>query len=252
MTDSISRSGQQGQSTIEFVVLSLVLVPLMLIVPLVGKYMDIAQTTAVASRYVAFEGSVRHSSSVDSWKSDAELSQEVRRRFFSNSDAHVKTNDSAGDFNAHRNTLWFDHRGGPLLPEFDNNIKVGTTKESYSQPFANALFAGNFGLSQANLYTGQVRVGIADIAGLKPFDSIGLEVSRHTALLADPWSASGPGSVNSKVKNAGVVFPYKALEIAAAPIIPLVILFEKLPGGAPPPDIGRVTPDRVPTDRLAK
>lgn len=46
-----SMARQRGQSTIEFVVLALVLVPLMLIVPLVGKYMDIAQTTAVASRY---------------------------------------------------------------------------------------------------------------------------------------------------------------------------------------------------------
>jgi len=33
---------QRGQSTVEFVVLALVLVPLVLIVPLLGKYMDIA------------------------------------------------------------------------------------------------------------------------------------------------------------------------------------------------------------------
>jgi len=32
---------QRGQSTVEFVVLSLVMVPLLLIVPLLGKYMDI-------------------------------------------------------------------------------------------------------------------------------------------------------------------------------------------------------------------
>ncbi len=244
------RSHQRGQSSVEFVALSFVLVPLMLIVPLVGKYMDIAQTTAVASRYVAFEGTTRNTSSVDSWKSDAELAQEVRRRFFSNSDAPIKTNDAAGDFNAHRNTLWFDHRNDPLLPEFDKNIKVSTSKESYGQP-AGAIFASNFGLSQANLYTGHVDVGIADVAGLEPFDTIGLSVNRHTALLTDPWSASGSNAVHSKVKNSGAAFPYQALEIVATPVILLIELFEKLPGGAPPPDIGRVSPDRVPLDRIA-
>ena len=64
------RRHQRGQSIAEFVTLSAVMVPLLLIVPLVGKYMDIAQTTAVASRYVAFEGAARHSSSTaGSWKS---------------------------------------------------------------------------------------------------------------------------------------------------------------------------------------
>ena len=41
-----------GQSTVEFLVLALVLVPLFLIVPLLGKQLDIAQTAASASRYV--------------------------------------------------------------------------------------------------------------------------------------------------------------------------------------------------------
>lgn len=250
-TDCSCRSRQCGQSSVEFVALSFVLVPLMLIVPLLGKYMDIAQTTAVASRYVAFEGTTRNTSSVDGWKSDAELAQEVRRRFFSNSDAPLKTNDAAGDFNAHRNTLWFDHRNDPLLPEFDQNIQVSTTKESFGQPVG-AIFASNFGLSEVNLYTGHVNVGIADVADLEPFDAIGLSVNRHTALLTDPWSASGSNAVRSKVKNAGAAFPYQALQVVATPVIPLIQLFEKLPGGAPPPDIGRVSPDRVPADRLAK
>ncbi|MHB1372375.1 MAG: hypothetical protein ACYCWL_00630 [Thauera sp.] len=96
----------QGQSTVEFLLLALVLLPLFLIVPLLGKQLDIAQTAASASRYVAFEGTVRHGSSLQPWKSDAELADEVRRRFFSVSTAPVKTGDVAGDFAAHRNPLW--------------------------------------------------------------------------------------------------------------------------------------------------
>lgn len=241
---------QRGQSTVEFVVLALVLVPLLLIVPLIGKYMDIAQTSAVASRYVAFEGDVRHSSSSDGWKSDAELAQEIRRRFFSNSDAPIKTHDTAGDFNAHRNTLWFDHRGAPLLPNFASNVGVSTQKDSLSQPFG--ALAGAFNLPQDNLYTGRVTVNVADITDLKPFDSIGLSMTRWTTVLVDPWAASSPAQVAEKIKGAGVLFPYQPLETIAQPLAVLMSnpVLAILGADTTPPVVGRVDPDLVPQDRV--
>ena len=241
---------QRGQSTVEFVVLSLVMVPLLLIVPLLGKYMDIAQTTAVASRYTAFEGTVRHSSSTDGWKSDAELAQEVRRRFFSNSDAPIKTNDTAGNFNAHRNTLWFDHHGTPLLSDFVKNVGVQTKKETLSQPFG--TLASSFKLPQDNLYTGQVTANIDDIPNLKPFDVIGLSVIRHTTVLVDPWAASGPAQVTAKIQGAGLLFPYQPLEVIAAPLSILMSnpLMAILGTENTPPEVGRVNPDQVPADRV--
>lgn len=241
---------QRGQSTIELIVWSFVLVPLLLIVPLIGKYMDIAQTTAEASRYTAFEGTVRHSSSTDGWKSDADLATEVRRRFFSNSDAPIKTDDVAGDFNAHRNTLWFDHRSAPLLPVFASHVGVVTEKESMSQPFG--ALASNFKLSQENLYTARVNVNIADIPKLEPFDKLGLTTTRWTTVLVDPWAASGPGQVTAKVKDAGMLFPYKPLETIATPLAILMSnpLLAILGADTTPPDVGRVDPDRVPADRV--
>jgi nitrate reductase NapE component len=243
---------QRGQSTVEFVVLALVLVPLLLAVPLIGKYMDIAQTAAVASRYAAFEGTVRHSTATDGWKTDADLAMEVRRRFFSNSDAPVKTGDAAGDFNAHRNTLWFDHRGDPLLPKFVDNVGVKMMRESSAQP-SGAFYAASLGLPGDNLYTGQVIVNVADIAGFKPFDNLKLSINRSTTVLADSWAASGPGMIEGKIKKDGFnplgPFPYKPLEVLGGnPVVDLALtLFEY---GAPPPDIGRVEPDRVPAGRL--
>jgi hypothetical protein len=247
MMNSQSRPSQHGQASVEFVVLSLVLVPLILIVPLLGKYMDIAQTTAVASRYVAFEGAARHTSSSQGWKTDAELTQEVQRRFFSNSDAPIKTKDTAGDFNAHRNTLWFNHRGDPLLPTFNTSVNVGTSKEGMSQPFG-ALFAGSFGLSQDNLYIGRVNVNIADVVGLQPFDTLGLTIARSTTLLADPWAAGGPATVRSKIQYSGAAFPYALLAGEAAVLSPFIALADL--GHTSPPDVGGVSPDRVPADRL--
>jgi len=66
-----------GQSSTEFLVLTLVLLPLFLIVPLLGKQLDIAHAAASASRYVAFEGTVRNGGSLQPWKSDAELAADI-------------------------------------------------------------------------------------------------------------------------------------------------------------------------------
>lgn len=240
---------QRGQSTVEFVVLALVLVPLVLIIPLLGKYMDIAQVAAVASRYAAFQSTVSHSGALGGWKSDALLAQEVRRRFFSNSDAPVKTGDTAGDFNAHRNPLWSDHRGDPLLPVFAGNVAVQATHKSIAQPFG-ALYAKGLGLPQDNLVTGRITVDIANVAGFEPFDTLNLSVSRATTVLADTWAAGEPATVEDRIKGDGEnplgPFAYKITDLAAAPIKP----FLWLEFGAPPPDIGRVEPDRVPSDRL--
>lgn len=244
---------QNGQSTTEFIVISLVLVPLMIIVPLLGKYMDIAQTTTVASRYVAFEGAVHNTSS--SWKTDTNLANEVRRRFFSNSDAPTKTSDTAGDFSANRNMLWTDYRGGHLLPNFNENIGVVTNKDSITQPFG-SLYANSFKLSKDNLYTGTVNVSVANVASsgslntITPFDNINLSISRHTAVLVDGWAAKGGGDVKSKVQDASTAFPYKApLKPTAALLNIALSVFEP---STTQPDIGRVDPNVVPADRVLK
>lgn len=238
-----------GQSTAEFLVLALVLLPLFLIVPLVGKQLDIAQTAASASRYVAFEGTVRHGSSLQTWASDAQLAAEVRRRFFSTSSAAVKTGDVGGDFAAHRNPLWTDHRGDALLPSFAANVGAASRRSAVTPP-AGAVFASGMGLDTSNLHTGTVRIKVADVAGLAPFDALGLSIERHTTVLVDPWSASGPAAVRDALRREPMSlashFPFGILEAAAAPLnlIPLVLEGTQLP------EIGRVAPDLVPADRI--
>lgn len=238
-----------GQSTIEFLVLASVLLPLFLIVPLLGKQLDIAQAAASASRYVAFEGTVRHGGSLQAWKSDAQLADEVRRRFFSASVAPVKTGDIAGDFAAHRNPLWSDHRGNSLLPVFATNVGAASRREALPQPLG-AVFASGMGLDANNLHTGAVRVNVADVAGLAPFDALGLSIERHTTTLVDTWSAAGPAAVRSALRrerwNVAGHFPFGLLETLALPLklSPPVLERVELP------DIGRVDPDIIPADRL--
>ncbi len=239
----------RGQSTVEFLVLALALLPLFLIVPLLGKHLDIAQTAAIASRYVAFEGMVHHGSSLQPWKSDAQLAEEVRRRFFGTSAAPVKTGDVAGDFSAHRNPLWTDHRGAPLLPSFTANLGTAGGRQMLTQPTA-AVFASSMGLDTNNLHTGSVRVSLADVTALAPFDALGLSIERHTTVLVDPWSASGPAAVRSALRrerwSLESAFPFGALEVVTSPLKLIEFVLE----GSDLPDIGRVDPDVVPADRI--
>ncbi|MEO1767798.1 hypothetical protein [Thiobacter aerophilum] len=242
---SITGAAEAGASTVEFIALALVLVPFFLIVPLLGKYTDLAQTTEIASRYVAFEGTIRNSAS--SLKTDAELAAEVRRRFYSTSDAPIKTHDVAINIPAHRNPVWADYQGKPLLADFDADVAVETKVESKHVPAA-AVFSGRagFNLNEANLYTGRVTVRPRKLALLKPFDELDLVLSRTTSILVDAWAAASPGMVKVKVEGAGA---------AAYPIAPLEALGSTL-GQVPPlildpaMDVNDIDPEIVPGDRL--
>lgn len=238
-----SRSRQRGQSTTEFLVIALVLVPIFIGVPLLGKLIDMMQATESASRYVAFEGTVRNSSS--SWKTDAEMAQEVRRRFFGSPGAPVKTNDAAGDFTAHRNPLWSDHAGNPMLPKFETAVAVSTKVEGKNAILAAQPVRSALKLPDDNLYTGQVTIKPARIATYKPFDSFDLVATRTTVVLTDAWTARDNASIRKRIEDAPAIYP-----IAAAK--PIVDFVGKLPTTIfdPALEVGNHDWDVVPCDRL--
>jgi hypothetical protein len=199
------RRSQVGQATVEFAVACLVLLPMFIALPLLGKLLDMMQANESASRYVAFEGAARNSSSA--WKSDAELSAEVRRRFFSNSDAPIKTGDTAGDFSAHRNPMWTDHTGRPLLASFADDVKVDTQVQGKNAIAAAKLAADSLKLPDQNWYQGQVTIKIANVDSFAPFDTINLASTRRTVLLADAWTARNPAMVRSRIEDAALLYP---------------------------------------------
>lgn len=209
-------SSQQGQALTEFLVASLAVVPLFLLIPMIGKYQDMAHNTLMASRYVAFDAITRNNR-VNSWKPEAQLAQEVQRRFFSNSRAPIKTGDAAGNFRSHRNGMWTDAFGNPLLRNFDQDVRVsygfgnganhnaGFSGSRDGDPF---LLMGRFDLSRRGIYTANVAVTVANLpAGLRliePFDNINLVISRSTTVLLDPWSGQGPQDVQNRLRDVVV------------------------------------------------
>jgi hypothetical protein len=229
-----------GQALVECLVLALVLLPLFIAVPLIGKVLDLSQHAVAASRYAAFEANVRHSSAWGSWKSDADLSREVRRRFFSASTAPVKSGDAAGDFAAHRNPVWTDRSGRPLLGSFARQVDVHATQRVFLQP-AGASFARDLSLPQDNLHRARVAVRSVRMLGL----DVGIEWT--TSLLVDPWSVADGDRVGQKIHESTQAFPARAgiRPVAAAHAPWLSMMAEELR-----PHAGLVRPDVIPPDRL--
>lgn len=210
----------RGQAMSEFMVLLLALMPLFLMLPLMGKYQDISHATEMASRYVAFDATV-HNDDIDgtAFQTDAELSAEVQRRFFSDVDAPIKTNDTAGNFGAHRNPLWTDTDDQPLIADFSTDVCVtfglptggfcdgvksasgGYGSSSYAvSPFLSPI-PNLLNLHDKGIYTGAVHVKLANIPSLPPLDSINLTMTRHTSLVPIPWAAGNVSALENRAKN---------------------------------------------------
>lgn len=245
----VARRGRrmQGQALTEFIVLALALVPLFLLIPVLAKYQDIAHAVQMASRYVAFEATTRNGTA-STWKPPGQLAQEVQRRFFSNSDAPIKTNDAAGDFKAHQNLFWRNQNGGPLIKNFERDVQVsfgsgaagdhdaGFTSASDGKPFKGATgISDALGLSARGIYRANVTVVLANFSDqasghaktFEQFKNLNLTMSRQTSLLVDPWGAKSPQQVEDRIDKIEL-FPGKMLK-PVAPLVDVAVVIVESP-----------------------
>lgn len=255
-----------GQGLTEFLVLCLALIPLFLLTPMIAKYQDIVHATRMASRYAAFDAMTRNAS-MSTWKLEAQLAAEVRRRFFGNPDAPIKTGDTAGDFAAHQNMFWRDPAGGALIRNFGTDIKVsfgtaasasqadGFRAASDGMPFNVPLLniANHLGLASDGIHTTNIDVTVAKLPQglryLQPFDTLDLSIRRHTSVVVDPWTANGPEQVEDRIDKTKL-FPARTLRPLAEVIGASVTVFEL--GQVSKPHLADLPlwRDVVPTDRL--
>lgn len=256
---------QSGQALTEFLVAAIALIPLLLLIPVIAKYQDISHVTQLASRYVAFESTQRNDAT-GSFKSEAQLAAEVRRRYFSNPDAPIKSNDEAGDFKAHQNLYWRDPKGNPLIKNFSdiqigfgegnaathaNAFKVASDGKPFNLvPIANA---STLGLQSRGIYRANISVALVNLpAGIKayePFDKIDLRITRQTSVAIDSWSAR---SAENAEDRSGRLAPInQMLNSGVGSLVGTVITLVDL-GGVSPPQFGRLDlwRDVVPVDRL--
>lgn len=261
----------RGQALVEFLGLALVLVPIFLLLPMIAKYQDMVHSTEMAARYVAFDATIRNDAANGGWKPDGQLAGEVRRRFFSNPTAPIKTNDVPGDFKAHQNLFWRDPLNNSLIRSFDNDVGVSfgeTASTNQAAGFRGAsddtVFVnhGALDLNARGIFRGNVSVTVANLPatlngpthsydGLK---AINLVLRRHVDLVPDAWTAKNPNDVISHI-DGGIVNPGVIYASLSNIINPAVGLME-IPGGVCMtcgPKIGKLDywREEVPTDRIA-
>jgi hypothetical protein len=246
-------AAQSGQAIIEFLVAGLVLIPLFLLMPLIGKYLDIKQTTIAASRKLAFECTVRYAD-CGSLGGNPSFADEIRMRFFSGDQSPVLTNDypSQDAIEAGQgDPLWVDTKGTPLLERYsDVGIKADAgTVDPGGNVVSQLLNAGPglFGLDlTAGLFDARVQTNLSTTSGgtdfLTQLNSLILKMQFHTAILTNAWTADGPGgsgdkchpdsnTVIGRVSQVGLCLaPYQAADAAYLPastvVLPLAGMFE--------------------------
>lgn len=253
------RKPQEGQALTEFLVVALAIIPLFLLIPMIAKYQDIGHATQMASRYAAFDATINNPSTT-AMKDPAVLTQEVKRRFFSNIDAPIKTNDAAGNFRAHQNAFWRTPNNQPLIADIHTVAVNLATADSGGRgmDLLNAAGRGlppltpGFGLPSSPLYRSNVGVPLVNLpAGIKsyePFDRLNLRIERSTTVLVDGWSARSVEQARERTERSLPVT--QALGIFSRVSDTTIQLLER--GEIRGPRIGQLEryQDIVPADRL--
>jgi hypothetical protein len=264
---------QHGQAMTEFVVTAvLFLIPVFLLVPVLGKYIDMKEQAIQGARYVAWERTVWYggaSASVD-WpgasKTDAELRNEVRRRVFSEGGSIAANDKSGGSWSGSGvKAAWTNRDGSAMLANYDavaqtlsNEDTPGIANDILNLIVTVADAVGPFNLEMKGLQVAEVSVTAHTLPinmslqgdASKAFNPGPLTFSDRSAVLSNTWSANGAAHVKSQTQgltptsifqNPVVKTIWDIARIAFGVVAAPELLFL---------EIGKVEPDVVPPDRL--
>ena len=271
---------QAGQAMVEFLIAATtVLIPLFLLVPLLGKYMDMKASAIQAARYAAWERTVWFGSS--DWsaagKTDTQIQHEVQQRFFADT-ATVKLQSS--DMNSAGSSLkplWRDRAGTAMLANNDTNATQSSprsttpgTLNAVLDPVLTVIgvvdkvLGAEFKLDMKSLYTSTVtmqtapttpiRQVLGSTSSLETFASVTPVFAEKNVLVANGWSANGVAFV--KQQTEGLV----VLSVLQRDPVKTVLDIVQTVAGLIYPELGKdwlklggeIQPDIVPDDRLSK
>lgn len=195
---------QGGQALTEMAILAVVLVPLFLLIPMLGRYTHLQQVSQQAARGAAWEATVVQ----DYERAALDVQQEmVVSRYFNAADVPIISslpNPQAADMqvgDAMFNTFSDQplvERGDPQLQPYAFEMQAGMMAEAFSYipegfpvgpPSDNGLVTAELVVRPQNLKTADGSAAMF----LAPFDQINLEFTGSHTLLFDSWSAAGSG-----------------------------------------------------------
>lgn len=257
----------------EVAVLGAVMVPMLTLMPLLGKVSDINQSTIQASRYAAWERTLHDGGD----KSDSRLAVEVSNLFFSKQDEPIRTNEDLLTGDDHQNNMWtgygkVDDKQTRLIGGGSGGLKsyVSTVNESLPGGVSgtlnnatNKIFGtmarlipgASWDMERNGLYVARVGTNVSSnsiLTGTKDCENNNNEdvfscIRRHNAILVDSWESSGSAQTKSRVK---AMVPSGALEpISNVTKVLGWIPFSKELGRLDDEALGYVSPDVLPPDR---
>jgi len=226
---------QNGQALIEFTIAAAaLLVPLFLMLAYVAKYHDMQSATIQAARYAAWERTVYFGGQTwecnyddktyraknkpgdakwacgTAWKSDADIRNDVGRRFFKGSWLSTGLDDAVDE-----RPFWSDVEGKPLLRDYQQKSSVGTTPGGANKVLdvvygdAIGASAGFFSdekivkLDMTNLYTSSVTFTPENTwAVTQAFKNNNTlyDLKEKNVLVANGWSANGKNFVAAQIQ----------------------------------------------------
>jgi len=141
--DPTARRRNKGQALTETLVIFVALVPVFILIPYLGKYLDVKHKAEDSARYALWERTVFADPGA-SWdagenqKSGARLRSEIEQRFLGEPRAAIAA--QAGP--AVRNPLWADHTGADLFTLRDFDASINETEEPFPYGLRGRTFLG--------------------------------------------------------------------------------------------------------------
>ena len=255
---------QRGQSLTEVVIACAVMVPMLLLVPILGKYAWMRHTAQQASRAAAWEATATPGTLPD----QAQTRQRLLDRFYAGPDAVVRSQVPAASANApladpllgtHSNQALLE-REGVVLQRYLNEADSGMLDRLDT---VLAALPGDFPPNSRGLVSAQLQVSPKHLRyrngqparALEPFDTMVARIDARAVLLTDAWNAAGPGRWNDRNAHArSVVRQVRSLTPSAqlGSALPDLSAIDWLPLVGVVGDIqpGLILPDVTPTDKI--
>lgn len=253
---------QCGNALTEFFIVTLVMVPALFALPLLGKITDANLSAVQASRYVAFEKTV-------SGKSDEVLQTEVSNRFFADPNLTLSTGNSLQSESV--NSFWgitnAEGEADALLNP-DSKLTLAVKNQSVSNDAVAAISSGivsagnvladvipgaEWNLEKKGLYIATVTTAMKQPAGISVVKNCGDDnqplacIARKTAIFVDGWNADSAAQAEDRSRAmvpAGVFRPV-GNGLAVIGEFPLLEEMKGLKNA-----FGKVDSEQVPADRL--
>lgn len=226
----------RGQALVEFVIGVMVVVLFLVLIPLLGKLLQVRLKVVEAANYVVWEQAKGVA------EDDAGMGITIGSRFFSTQGTGIHS-----EWKQHAHHEGWRTNSGKFMVDGDAvKVLTNTTSDKCFRSVRQVTNA--LSLSTANLHSPTVAVKInhLDEYAWMP-DS--LIMTQQFSIIRDSWSSSSPQDVQFRVGRATVLHPYPKWQ---RPVMSAVNKFLSLIFGEPRIRTNLVNPEIVPKDRLVK